>query len=66
MVSDDAESVKEAKPLVLILVLMEYGLGHGEPEAKINPKGMVLILVLMEYGLGRYTFDGIRYFKDES
>ena len=36
---------------VLILVLMEYGLGHWERSSKWTSLS-VLILVLMEYGLG--------------
>ena len=54
MVSDMA-SIKGKKrtgePEVLILVLMEYGLGLGFSLTKAPAAG-VLILVLMEYGLG--------------
>ena len=37
--------------LVLILVLMEYGLGDGD-NGEYHRVALVLILVLMEYGLG--------------
>ncbi len=41
-----------AKMRVLILVLMECGLG-GSPKTFARPRSLrVLILVLMEYGLG--------------
>ena len=38
--------------IVLILVLMEYGLGHLMNNSKFGLY-TVLILVLMEYGLGQ-------------
>ena len=38
---------------VLILVIMEYGLGHEKELMNLIPEG-VLILVIMEYGLGRF------------
>ena len=38
---------------VLILVLMEYGLGHRCGLVHRYVDNRVLILVLMEYGLGR-------------
>ena len=38
---------------VLILVLMEYGLGLHSYDAKGAKDAIVLILVLMEYGLGQ-------------
>ena len=51
MVSDKAGLVDEdRKPIVLILVLMEYGLWHSD-ETFICYPFTVLILVLMEYGL---------------
>ena len=37
---------------VLILVLMEYGLGLKESKGNLYDFKFVLILVLMEYGLG--------------
>ena len=38
---------------VLILVLMEYGLGRQKDIMRYDGELAVLILVLMEYGLGR-------------
>ncbi len=54
MVSDSAQEWKKAnfKPEVLILVLMEYGLGRGNGSTHMKEIWFVLILVLMEYGLG--------------
>ena len=40
--------------IVLILVLMEYGLGQSVCSAQYCARAAVLILVLMEYGLGRW------------
>ena len=55
MVSDklqDFEKVFEARR-VLILVLMEYGLGPHFSSSQSKRSCQVLILVLMEYGLGQ-------------
>ena len=54
MVSDMPTQVTSPKPhnLVLILVLMEYGLGLRTSLYDNSPLPDVLILVLMEYGLG--------------
>ena len=54
MVSDSMihVSCKELAQNVLILVLMEYGLGLAQMSTK-KLNALVLILVLMEYGLGR-------------
>ena len=41
------------KLLVLILVIMEYGLGHLKEEVGRAYIQNVLILVIMEYGLGQ-------------
>ena len=53
MVSDDSVN-EQARSFeeVLILVLMEDGLGQALRMAKKSSKGFVLILVLMEDGLG--------------
>ena len=52
MVSDTDNSDPSVEdPIVLILVLMEYGL--GQVCCHEANRGQVLILVLMEYGLGQ-------------
>ena len=39
--------------VVLILLLMEYGLGHSRASSGVQPQlRVVLILLLVEYGLG--------------
>ena len=60
MVSDGNGYIHRFDIDVLILVLMEYGLGRSEHEP-INQKHYdVLILVLMEYGLGPYIGKAVR------
>ena len=44
--------ILEATPLVLILVLMEDGLGARQSRGRQDNENRVLILVLMEDGLG--------------
>ena len=53
MVSDPSSrcSISQSSG-VLILVLMEYGLGQVVRKYDLGDGGYVLILVLMEYGLG--------------
>ncbi len=67
MVSDDAEQYPDGKPAeVLILVLMEYGLGHLLILC-ISSYLAVLILVLMEYGLGLLGIrDDFEFINDRS
>ena len=56
MVSDeDVSRPTNGHFWVLILVLMEYGLGRCQRE-DVKNGGRVLILVLMEYGLGPQKF----------
>ncbi len=45
--------------VVLILVLMEYGLGHDYDALHVAVGCTVLILVLMEYGLGQAMPDAM-------
>ena len=52
MVSDQRKHSISTSLLVLILVLMEYGLGHANDALDGTVPLHVLILVLMEYGLG--------------
>ena len=54
MVSDSPhERTSACHFRVLILVVVEYGLGHVSPAAKEALEKGVLILVVVEYGLGR-------------
>ena len=55
MVSDICSLLfdREGVDMVLILVLMEYGLGRSHRGVGRGLSSLVLILVLMEYGLGR-------------
>ena len=54
MVSDDNRNGghRRGQPGVLILLLMEYGLGHDNNYYIRTFRCNVLILLLMEYGLG--------------
>ena len=63
MVSDDSVN-EQARSFeeVLILVLMEDGLGQALRMAKKSSKGFVLILVLMEDGLGQSFDNNIQEF----
>ena len=53
MVSDVSQAAVKHLQAVLILVLMEYGLGHDGVTYEPAKVSTVLILVLMEYGLGQ-------------
>ncbi len=55
------ESKKVSQGSVLILVLMEYGLGEGD-KSWYGTATYVLILVLMEYGLGVCCLRRMRLF----
>ena len=55
MVSDVMDLILNGtQTIVLILVLMEYGLGQVNLRKLKEGSQKVLILVLMEYGLGRW------------
>ena len=62
MVSDKEKApLKKMRNNVLILVLMEYGLGPEFSALHPDVYKDVLILVLMEYGLGQHVVDSYNF-----
>ena len=50
---------------VLILVLVEDGLGGGDPFSQKNSDSLVLILVLVEDGLGEAAIESLNKYHEK-